>query len=229
MAVKTLVYDEKLVSLEDLETALARNWEGYEQLRRKALNCKHKYGNGDPETDKLAKHASDFFTSLVNGVPNGRGGVHKALLHSARMFVDQAAKVGASPDGRRSGDEESKNASPSMGMDRNGITAMLNSATSLELTTYPEAACLDLVLHPSAVEGDAGLLVMKALLDTYRKNGGMALQFNVFRADVLRDAQKNPEKYQNLQVRVCGWSVLWRNMSMAEQNAYIMRAENVGG
>lgn len=228
MAVKTLVYDEKLVSLEDLDTALAKNWEGHEQLRLKALSCKHKYGNGDPETDKLAKHASDFFTGLVNGVPNGRGGVHKALLHSARMFVDQAAKVGASPDGRHSGDEESKNASPTMGMDRNGITAMLNSVTALGLTNYPEAACLDLILHPSAVEGDEGLLVMKALLDTYRKNDGMAVQFNVFRADTLRDAQRHPEKYQNLQVRVCGWSVLWRNMSKAEQNAYIKRAENAG-
>lgn len=227
MAVKELVFDEKLVTLRQLETILSRNWEGEEVLRARALNSKHKYGNGDAETDRLARHASDFFTEHVNNVPNGRGGVHKAFLHSARMFVDQAARVGASPDGRRTGEEESKNASPAAGMDRNGVTALLRSVTSLELDRYPEAACVDLILHPTVTEGEKGLSVMKALLDTYRKRGGMALQFNVFRADTLRDAQKHPEKYRNLQVRVCGWSVLWRNLSQSEQNAYILRAENL--
>lgn len=227
MAVKELVFDEKLVTLKQLEEILSRNWEGDEGLRARALNSRHKYGNGDSETDRLARHASDFFTEHVNNVPNGRGGVHKAFLHSARMFVDQAAKVGASPDGRKAGEEESKNASPVIGMDRNGVTALINSVTSLELDRYPEAACMDVILHPSVTEGEKGLAVMKAVLDTYRKRGGMALQFNVFRADMLRDAQKHPEKYRNLQVRVCGWSVLWRNLSESEQNAYILRAEHV--
>jgi pyruvate-formate lyase len=69
---------------------------------------------------------------------------------------------------------------------------------------------------------------MKSLLDVYCNGGGMSLQFNVFRAETLRDAQIHPEKYKNLQVRVCGWNVLWNNLSRAEQNAYILRAENIG-
>lgn len=227
MAVKTLVYDQKAVTLQDLEQALAQNWEGAEALRARALACPHKYGNADPETDKLAKRLSDFFTDRVNGRPNGRGGVYKAMLHSARMFVVQGSKLGATPDGRKAGQEESKNASPSVGMDRRGVTALIRSALSLDMAKYPESSCLDLMLHPSAVEGEAGLEVMTSLLYTFMDGGGMALQFNVFSAETLRDAQENPEKYRNLQVRVCGWNVLWNNMSRDEQNAYIRRAEAI--
>jgi formate C-acetyltransferase len=68
---------------------------------------------------------------------------------------------------------------------------------------------------------------MRAVLDTYMSNNGLAIQFNVFNTDTLYDAQKHPEKYENLQVRVCGWNVLWNNLSRDEQNAYILRCENI--
>ena len=83
------------------------------------------------------------------------------------------------------------------------------------------------MLHPSAVEGDEGLAVLNGVLDTYMNGGGFAIHFNIMNADVLRDAQKNPEKYKNLQVRVCGWNTLWNNMAKSEQEAYILRAENI--
>lgn len=81
------------------------------------------------------------------------------------------------------------------------------------------------MLHPSAVSGSDGFIAMKALLDTYMEHDGMAIQMNVFNAETLKDAQKHPEKYKNLQVRVCGWNVLWNHLSKAEQDAYIIRAE----
>ena len=112
-------------------------------------------------------------------------------------------------------------------MDRCGVTALIHSALKLAPTSYPESFCLDLMLHTSAVCGDEGLGVMRALLELYRQRGGMSLQFNVFNAEMLADAQANPEKYKNLQVRVCGWNVLWNNLSRAEQDAYILRAENL--
>ena len=143
------------------------------------------------------------------------------------MFVWQGEKTLASADGRCAGEELSKNASPSPGMDRNGATALINSATKLNPTLFPESFCLDIMLHPSAVEGNDGLTAMKALLDTYMKNNGMSMQINVFNSQVLRDAQENPDKYKNLQVRVCGWNVLWNNLSREEQDAYILRAENI--
>ena len=227
MAVYELVYKTKEVSIETLKTALDNNWQGYEKLRQKALKCKYKYGNGDALTDSYAQALSSFFTSKVNGRKNARGGTYKAILHSAMQFIWQGQKTEATPDGRKSGEEISKNASPTPGMDKNGVTALINSVTKLYPPSYPESFCLDIMLHPSAVEGDDGLIAMKAILDTYMKKYGMSMQFNVFNSSLLRDAQKNPEKYKNLQVRVCGWNVLWNNLSKAEQDSYILRAENI--
>lgn len=227
MAIYELVYEKNVISLEEFKTVLDQNWEGYDILRRKALNSKRKYGTNDPLTDRYATEISKFFCDRVNGRKNGRGGVYKACLHSAMQFVWQGKKTEATPDGRRMGEEISKNASPTPGMDRNGITALIHSALKLKPSSYPESFCLDLMLHPSAVEGNEGLRVMKSILDVYTENGGMSLQFNVLNPTILREAQKSPEKYKNLQIRVCGWNVLWNNLSRAEQEAYIVRAENI--
>jgi len=227
MAVKEFVFDKKLVTLEKLNDALDADWDGYEVLREKVRSSAHKYGNGDKAADTYASAMADFFSGKVNNVKNGRGGVNKAILHSARQFIEQGKKTLATPDGRRSGEELSKNASPSVGMDKNGVTALLKSAAALKPYNFHESFCLDLMLHPSTLEGEDGFTVFESLLKYYIDNNGMSLQFNVFNADTLRDAQNHPEKYRNLQVRVCGWNVLWNNMSKEEQNAYIKRAENI--
>ncbi len=117
MAVKELVYDEKIISLEDLKSALEANWVGYEHIRVRALKSKHKYGNADAQTDRYAEAMASFYANKVNNRPNARGGVYKASIHSALMFVRQGKLTGATPDGRCAGDEISKNASPSVGMD----------------------------------------------------------------------------------------------------------------
>ncbi len=227
MAVKEFVFDKGEITLETLKDALDANWNGFEKLRLKIINSKHKYGNGDPETDIYSEALSRFFCNNVNNRPNARGGVYKAFLHSAMQFLWQGEKTGASPDGRMAGDEISKNASPSVGMDKQGVTALIKSAVNLKPYMYHESFCLDVMLHSSATMGEEGICALDSLLKTYIKNNGSAIQFNVFNAATLRDAQKNPEKYKNLQVRVCGWNVLWNNLSEKEQNAYIKRAENI--
>ena len=98
------------------------------------------------------------------------------------------------------------------------------SITTIIRENHPDYKIIGCDLEKKAVG-----FFMKGLLDVYLINGGMSLQFNVFNADMLRDAQKNPDKYKNLQVRVCGWNVLWNNLSRAEQDAYITRAENIVG
>lgn len=227
MAVKEMVYDRKEITLSQLQDALKNNWEGYELLRAKVRNLKGKYGNGDPQADAYAKAISAYFCTKVNNQPNARGGVYKATLHSALQFVKQGELTEASPDGRKRGDEISKNASPSVGMDKNGATGLIRSIVNLVPYLYMESCCLDVMLHPSAVDGEEGLNVMKALLMTYLDNGGMSLQFNIFGPEMLIDAQNHPEKYKNLQVRVCGWNVLWNNLTRKEQDAYILRAQNI--
>lgn len=227
MAVKEFVFEKGIITLSELAKALKSDWKGYEFLQLKIKKSPHKYGNNDWLTDMYASAMASFFANKVNNIPNSRGGFYKAILHSARAFIIQGEKTGALPDGRNAGEELSKNASPAPGMDKNGVTALIQSALKLNPSDYHESFCLDIMLHPSALDGDDGYTVFRAILMTYLKGGGQSIQFNVFNVSTLRDAQKNPEKYQNLQVRVCGWNTLWNNMSKQEQDAYILRAENI--
>ena len=169
----------------------------------------------------------DRIYTRINKRPNARGGVYKTEMHSALHFVRQGKLTGASPDGRKAGEELSKNASSSVGMDKEGVTALIKSALNLKPYKHHEGFCLDVMLHPSSVVGDDGLEVMYSLLMTYLDGNGISIQFNVFDENTLLDAQKNPEKYKNLQGRVCGWNVLWNNLSKEEQGAYIERAKNI--
>jgi len=227
MAVYELVFEKGETTLKELKQALQNNWIGYEKLRLKALNCKHKYGNGDKTADSYANAIHQLFSAQFSGLKNCHGGNFEYELHSAGAFIGQGRTTEATPDGRRHGDETSKNASPTPGMDKNGITALITSATNMDLSIADSGACLDAMLHPSAVQGEDGLEILYNVLQTYIKKGGASIHFNIFNKEMLLDAQQNPEKYKNLQVRVCGWNVLWNNMSKIEQDAYIVRAENI--
>jgi formate C-acetyltransferase len=227
MAIKTLVYDEKIATLKELNDALDKNWEGYEKLRLRAQQCQYKFGNNDTTADMYAAALSKWLCMKENLRPNARGGHYKSAMHSARHYIKLGEKTEASPDGRKAGEELSKNISPVMGMDRQGVTSLVNSVIKIDPSLYTEDFCLDVMLHSSASNGEEGLAAMRAVLDTYMSNNGLAIQFNVFNTDTLYDAQKHPEKYENLQVRVCGWNVLWNNLSRDEQNAYILRCENI--
>lgn len=227
MVIKEFVFDKKEISLVDFKKVLDANWEGYEVLRARVKNSKCKYGNNNPIADHYAFAVSEFFAECIKGKPNGRGGVYVAELHSARQFLTHGAVTEATPDGRKKGEEISKNASPAMGMDKSGVTALILSALSINQSSHQEGCCLDVMLHPTTVSGEEGLSIMRALLNTYLQGGGMSIHFNIFNVETLRDAQKNPQNYENLQVRVCGWNTLWNNMEKREQEAYILRAENI--
>ena len=114
-----------------------------------------------------------------------------------------------------------------MGQNREGATAAILSITKIDASSFAGDAALDLGLLPSAVKGDDGLSAMYGLLMTFVKRGGHALHINVFDAETLREAQKNPEKYQDLQIRVCGWNVLWNNIEKKEQDGFIRQAESL--
>ena len=134
-------------------------------------------------------------------------------------------KTMATPDGRLAGEVLSKNLCATVGQDKNGITALIHSATRIDHTRLPNGTVLDVVLHPSAVNGEDGLHAFYNLLMTYFKKGGLALHGNVFHLEDLKRAQKEPEKYKNLQVRVCGWNAYFVNLSKIEQDCFIKQAE----
>ena len=227
LALRYLVFERKLITLPALLQILQKDWQGAEELRTLARKCPYKYGAGDPEADALYAEIARHFATRVNALSNGRGGNFKASLSSARAFVWQGEKTIATPDGRYAGAETAKNASPTPGMDANGVTALILSATAFSHDLFPETCVLDVMLPPAAVAGEKGLDVFKALLDVYAARGGMVIQFNIVDAETLRDAQKAPERYRNLQIRVAGWNALWNNISKKEQDAYIQRAESM--
>ena len=225
LAVKELVFEKKVTTLTELKAALLANWEGYEELRRKALTADKKYGNADPEADLYATALFRWFSAYVTGQKNSRGGVYKVGVPSTLHYIKQGKISEATPDGRRQGEEFSKNSQPVVGTERNGITAMMRSAMACQPWLFSEAFVLDMMLHPSVMAGEDGLKAVKGLIDTYMKNDGLSIQFNIFSSDMLRDAQAHPEKYENLQVRLTGWNVLWNNISKKDQEAYIKRCE----
>lgn len=224
--IKKYVFDKKMLTLSQLRDILDADFEDNEQIRRILLADRDKYGNNKALPDGIAKEIAEFVCRQVCGKPNApkRGGKWNLGFHVARQSYTQAPHTAASPNGRHKGEELSKNLSASMGMNREGATAAILSITKIDATQFTSDACLDLGLLPSAVQGDDGLEAMYALLITFLKRGGHAMHINVFDAETLRKAQKEPEKYRDLQIRVCGWNVLWNNISKEEQDGFIRQA-----
>lgn len=225
-AVKKIVYDEKRLTLSDFFNVLKNNWEGQESLRLMVKKMPEKYGNENQVADKITKDITDFCASICNNQPNGRGGVFKTALFSIDAFVKHGKLTMATPDGRKAGEPLSKNLCASWTMDKNGILALINSVTKIDHSKFPNGSVLDVVLHPSAVQGQDGLDAFYSLLRTYFSKGGFAMHGNVFNAEDLKKAQQHPEKYSTLQVRVCGWNAYFTTLTKEEQDAFIIQAEN---
>ena len=224
--VKKFVFDKKIITLAELTSAVKSNWQGYENLRKIILNDKDKFGNGSDIANALAKDITDFIAMHVNGAPNSRGGYWKFGILSIDKNVRFGSVSGASVDGRMAGEPFSKNLCSVVGMDRGGVTTLMNSVCHIDATNLPHSGMLDVVLHPTAVSGEDGLVAFCGLVKGYFAKGGHSLQFNIFSADTLKEAQKNPEKYRNLQIRVCGWNVYFVNLEKIQQDAFIKQCEH---
>lgn len=228
-ALKKYVFEQKKLTLTEFVDILDNDFEGNEKFRLKLLADRDKYGNNKELPDFFAKDITEFVCSEICGRSNSkdREGNWNLGFHVARQSYDQAPKTASSANGRLRGEELSKNLSPSMGMNREGATAAILSITKIDATSFTCDAPLDLGLLPSAVKGEDGLEAMYGLLMTFIKRGGHAMHINVFDAKTLRAAQKEPEKYKDLQIRVCGWNVLFNNINKKEQDAFIRQAEGL--
>lgn len=226
-AIKKYVYDQKRLTLSHFRDILDCNWIDNEDLQQDILQDEDKYGNESDLADELAVDFTRFLGSCINNVPNARGGVYKTGLISIDFHVRHGKFVGATPDGRNAWSAISKNVGPTIGMDRHGLTACINSITKIDFSDFSHAAMMDFILHPSTVSGADGLNAMLGIVRTFMKKGGHSLQFNVFDPQTLIEAQKHPEQYQTLQVRVCGWNVYFVNLSRWEQDLFIAQAKHV--
>ncbi|MBC7234505.1 MAG: hypothetical protein H5T69_01595 [Chloroflexi bacterium] len=223
LGVKRAVFDEGRCTMEELLTALGHNYEGHEPLRQYLLNRVPKWGNNDAESDALARRVADYYCHKVHTFRNGRGGACQAALFSLDYQWRMGRHVGALPDGRRAFESLAPGVGPSSGRDKSGVTALLNSVSSLDFTETPNGSVLDVMLHPSAVRGQDGLDAFVQLIKTFFAQGGYAVQFNVLDTDTLRKAQRYPERYASLQIRVTGWSVYWVALTREEQDQFIAR------
>ncbi|MBQ6247057.1 MAG: hypothetical protein IJK04_09350, partial [Kiritimatiellae bacterium] len=164
LAVKELVYEKGEFTLAELGAIMAVNWEGHEALRLRMLRSKRKWGNNDREANAIGARIIDAFASNMNGFPNSRGGIFLASGHSSRRFIELGHKTPASSDGRRAGEELSKNLSPTMGADTEGATALVSTLASSSADQLPSDYPLDVLLHPSVCQGEEGLEAMRALV-----------------------------------------------------------------
>ena len=228
MVIKHLVFEEQRCSLTELNAALKANWEGHEELRLLARNCIPKWGNDDDRIDPIAVRITDFLGERINSEPNARNGVFQAALYGIIVAATSfGEKTGALPDGRRAGEPLTMNTGAAVGMDKNGVTSLINSVTKIDLSRFPNGTVLDIMLHPSAVRGAEGIQTICSIIQSHFAQGGMAIQFNIFDAGLLREAQQNPAKYANLQVRVCGWSVRFVDLTPRDQELFIAKAEQL--
>jgi formate C-acetyltransferase len=191
-------------------------------------NSRLKWGCGNAEADALAKEVIETFTSRFVGKPNGRCGVFTCYGLNSRGYIRGGKICGATPDGRKTGDHFSKNMAPSVGAETEGISGSIASYRAIAPENFPCGSIYDVMIHPSIVSGAKGLDVFRMLVERYYANGGVALNVNVVSSETLRDAQKHPEKYENLQVRVAGWNIRWNDIPRKEQDEYIARIETVG-
>ena len=229
LAVKEFVYDRNEVSLAGLGRILEANWKGHEELRLRMKKSNLKWGCGNPEADALAKEVIEGYTSRFVGEPNGRGGVFVCYGLNARGFIRGGEILGATPDGRKAGEYLSKNMAPSVGAETEGITGSIRSYGAIAPENFPCGSIFDVMIHPSTVAGDKGLRAFRILVEQFFAGGGVAMNINIVSPETLRDAQKHPEKYENLQVRVAGWNIRWNDIPRKEQDEYIARIETVGG
>ena len=225
LAVKKLVFDNKKLTLDEFIEILKNNWEGNEILRQRIKRTFPKYGMGDDFADSIARVTLERLANRINGRPNAKGGVYRFGAFTVDWRFVFGEKCAATPDGRLAGETLSKNLCATLGCDREGVTAHIASAAKLGGTITPNGSVVDISFHSSAVGGESGLNAMMATLDTFIEAGGTAIQYNVLNAEKLRDAQKNPEKHPNLQVRVCGWNATFISLTEKEQDEFIREAE----
>jgi formate C-acetyltransferase len=224
-AIKKLVFEEKVISLQELREALRCNFRNKEVLRQRLINKAPKYGNDDDYVDQFIKELSELFCTRIMEHRNAFGGKFQTGLYTVHAHAFLGEFTGALPDGRLSGLSLSNGLSPSQGRDTTSPTAVINSVTKFDHSLMGNGMVLDLRFCPAILSGEEGLEKFKNLIKTYFALGGMEIQFNVVGKETLIKAQKSPEDYRDLIVRVSGFSAYFTQLYKSLQDEIILRTE----
>ncbi len=224
-ALKIHVFDSKTITMDGLVALLKENFEGYDEFRRQLLDDTPKYGNDDDRADGIMQMVFEAYYQAVNGRPNTRGGVHRINLLPTTCHVYFGSVIGALPDGRKAGQPLSEGISPVQGADRNGPTAVLRSAAKID-HIRTGGTLLNQKFLPQVLAGDTGITKLAQLVRTYFRMDGHHIQFNVVDGRTLKRAQRSPDDYRDLIVRVAGYSDYFVDLTADLQDEIIRRTEH---
>jgi pyruvate formate-lyase/glycerol dehydratase family glycyl radical enzyme len=220
-ALKYCIYDASLMTMNGLLDGLSRNFEGCEKMRHVLMHAP-KYGNDLEYADSLARDVFDMYFDMVDGRPNTKGGEYRVNLLPTTVHIYFGQVTGATPNGRKRGEPLSDGISPSQGADTRGPTAVIKSASKID-HARTGGTLLNQKFLPQVLQDDTGIEKLAHLIRTYFRLGGHHIQFNVVDAETLRNAQKNPEMYRDLIVRVAGYSDYFVDIGKELQDEIISR------
>jgi len=223
-AVKNHVFNGGGLRMEQLLEALQADFQGHEELRQLLLNKTPKYGNDDPRADDLAEALFNAYYDVLNGRPNTKGGKYRVNLLPTTVHIYFGSVLEASANGRKAGEPVSEGISPSQGADSQGPTAVLKSAARID-HARTGGTLLNMRFSPQVLAGE-GINRLADLVRSYFSLDGHHVQFNVFDADTLREAQQHPEQHRNLIVRVAGYSDYFVDVGRDLQEEIISRTEH---
>ena len=224
-ALKYNVFERKNLSMDTLLAVLAGNFKDEPEIYQLLKNHTPKYGNDDDYADSIMQDVFTAFFEEVEGRPNAKGGKYCINMLPTTCHIYFGSVIGATPDGRKAGEPLSEGISPVQGADRSGPTAVIKSAAKMD-QVKTGGTLLNQKFTPSLLEGEKGVESLAHLIRSYFKLGGHHIQFNVIRAETLREAQLNPEAFQSLIVRVAGYSDYFNNLSKTLQDEIISRTEH---
>ena len=213
--------------MDEILQAASHNFEGYGELRNDLIYHTPKYGNDDDYADAQSVIVFNMFYKAVNGRPTPRGGTFRINMLPTTSHVYFGSVIGATLDGRKAGMPLSEGISPFQGSDRKGPTAALKSAAKIDhLKTG--GTLLNQKFTPQLFQDEKGIFSLAKLIRGYFRMNGHHIQFNVVTAGILRDAMKYPEKFQDLIVRVAGYSDYFNDLTEELQEEIIRRTEHDG-
>lgn len=226
-AIDTLVYRKKAIDMNELKEALANDFEGREPLRQMLLNGAPKYGNDIDYVDGIVAEIVENYKKTMDKYRDNRGGRYVLEVESQSMNVSQGKCVGATPDGRFAYTPVNDNCSPAMGRDVNGPTSTVLSVSKINQINAEAGSLFNLRFDTRSVSGGNGPAIIGGVIKTYFDHMGEHIQINVVDDKTLREAQKTPENYRSLLVRVAGYLAYFTELDKAVQDSIIERTAHV--
>ncbi len=219
------VFKTKTVDAAELVAATKANFEGYENLKTQLRYGTPKMGNDNDDVDKYSVMLLDAFADSLKGRVNGRGGIYRGGTGSAMFYLWHAAEIDATPDGRGKNEPFGTNYSPNLFSKVDGPMSVIKSFTKQHLGRTCNGGPLTMEFHQGLFATDEGIEKTASLVEAFIQLGGHQMQLNAVNRDVMLDAQKHPENYKNLIVRIWGWSAYFCELDKEYQDHVIARHE----